>query len=203
MKKYPSIPKLNSNIPNIKFHVFPKYDGSNIRAEWNYKKGFYKFGTRNELMDEKTSPFKGAISIIRNKFENDLSLLFKNKKWDSVICYFEYYGNSSFAGHHDFHDMNVTLIDINPYKKGFLLPSDFIECTSKLDAAKSLYYGNITEELIDSIKFGKLDGMPFEGCVLKGDYNNKLVMFKVKTQAWLDKLKDYCHNDDALFNALM
>ena len=43
MKQYPTIPK---TIQSIDIIAFDKLDGSNIRAEWNPKKGFYKFGSR-------------------------------------------------------------------------------------------------------------------------------------------------------------
>jgi len=44
MKSYPSIPGKHTN--GIPLTVFDKLDGSNIRAEWSKKRGFYKFGTR-------------------------------------------------------------------------------------------------------------------------------------------------------------
>ena len=50
MKEYPSIPyRIHGDLDII---AFGKYDGSNIRAEWSQKKGFYKFGTRKRLLDE-------------------------------------------------------------------------------------------------------------------------------------------------------
>ena len=44
--------------------------------------------------------------------------------------------------------------------------------------------------------------MTFEGVVAKG-VNDKLtkmpIMFKIKSKAWLDKLKEYCKDDERLF----
>jgi Holliday junction resolvase RusA-like endonuclease len=34
------------------------------------------------------------------------------------------------------------------------------------------------------------------------DYFNHPIMFKIKSQAWLDKLKEYCKDDETLFNKL-
>lgn len=59
MKYYPSITKEIRH--DIYIYAFDKLDGSNIRAEWNSKRGFYKFGTRNQLMDEKTDPWGQSI----------------------------------------------------------------------------------------------------------------------------------------------
>ena len=50
MKSYRSIPFANKIPENETFYVFDKLDGSNIRAEWNPKKGFYKFGSRSQLL---------------------------------------------------------------------------------------------------------------------------------------------------------
>ena len=48
MKSYPTIPRQNRRLNYA--YVFDKLDGSNIRAEWNPKKGFYKFGSRTRLL---------------------------------------------------------------------------------------------------------------------------------------------------------
>lgn len=49
MKQYPSI---NGQISyEFPVYVWDKLDGSNIRAEWSKKNGFYKFGTRERLLD--------------------------------------------------------------------------------------------------------------------------------------------------------
>ena len=61
MKSYPSIPK---DIPPSEFVAFGKLDGSNIRAEWNPKKGFYKFGTRTKIIDASTPVFGKAVNLI-------------------------------------------------------------------------------------------------------------------------------------------
>lgn len=62
MKHYPTIPK--TVIHDVDVHVFDKLDGSNIRAEWNPKKGFYKFGSRKQLIDEDTFLGK-SIDLIK------------------------------------------------------------------------------------------------------------------------------------------
>ena len=49
MKQYPSI---SGKLVNTKIYAFDKLDGSNIRGTWSKKRGFYKFGTRTQMLDE-------------------------------------------------------------------------------------------------------------------------------------------------------
>jgi len=35
-------------------YSFIKYDGSNLRFCWNRKRGWYKFGSRNVMIDKNT-----------------------------------------------------------------------------------------------------------------------------------------------------
>jgi len=204
MKSYPSISKEIRH--DIYIYAFGKIDGSNIRAEWNSKRGFYKFGSKTQLIDEKTKPFGAAIPILKEKYEADLSKVFKEQGWKDAMCFFEYWGPSSFAGNHNFEEkMDITLIDVNPYKQGILFPADFIELFGHLDIPIVCYEGYGTTELFDQVKQSTLPGMPVEGLVCKGA-NDKLtkmpIMFKVKSKAWLEKLKEYCKGDDKLFEKL-
>ena len=204
MKSYPSITKEIRQ--DIYIYAFDKKDGSQIRAEWNSKKGFYKFGTRTQLTDEKTMPFGRAIPLIRDKYEEHLSMVFREQGWKDAICFFEFYGPSSFAGTHNFEEtMDVLLFDVNPYKEGILPPTEFIRLFKHLDIPKVCYEGHVSTELFDKVKQSTLLGMTFEGLVCKGanDKATKMpIMFKIKSQAWLDKLKEYCKGDDSLFDRL-
>lgn len=56
--------------------------------------------------------------------------------------------------------------------------------------------------MIEKIKTGTLDGVTFEGVIGKAVVRNKIVRCKVKNQAWIDKLKAKCGDDEALFNTL-
>src|SRR5271157_1156187 len=167
MKYYPSITKEIRH--DIYIYAFDKLDGSNIRAEWNSKRGFYKFGTRNQLMDESTQPWGQAILLIREKYEGDLTKVFKEQGWKDAMCFFEYWGPGSFAGTHNFEEkLDVTLIDVNPYKQGILFPADFIRLFKHLDLPKVCYEGYVSTELFDQVKQSTLPGMTYEGVVCKG-----------------------------------
>lgn len=204
MKSYPSITKEIRH--DIYIYAFDKLDGSNIRAEWNSKKGFYKFGTKTQLIDDKTMPFGRAIPLLKEKFENDLAMVFTEQKMKDAICFFEYYGADSFAGTHDFEKpMNLALIDVAPYNQGILPPTKFIELFGHLDIPKVLYEGHVDTDLFDKIKQSTLPGMTFEGVVCKGANDKKTkmpIMFKIKSKAWMNKLKEYCKGDERLFERL-
>lgn len=204
MKSYPSITKQVNH--NVHIYAFDKLDGSNIRAEWNSKKGFYKFGTKNQLIDENQKPFGRAIQLLKDKYAADMEMVFKEHKWRDAICFFELWGPSSFAGTHNFQeDLTVTLFDVNPYKEGILEPREFIKYFGHLDTPKVLYEGRVSVELFDKVKQSILPGMTFEGVVCKGASDNNArmpVMFKIKSKAWLDRLKEYCKGNENLFAML-
>lgn len=204
MKFYPSITK--DVRQDLYVYAFDKIDGSNIRAEWNSKKGFYKFGTRNQLTDEKTMPFGRSIPLIRDKYQQELGKVFQEQGWKDALCFFEYWGEESFAGNHNFEKkMDVTLIDVNPYKQGILEPAPFIQLFGHLDIPQICYEGYVTTELFDQVKQSTLPGMTFEGVVCKAASDTKAkmpVMFKIKSRAWLEKLKEHCKGDERLFEKL-
>jgi hypothetical protein len=204
MKEYPSI---NKDIrTDIMIYAFDKLDGTNIRAEWSKKRGFYKFGTKKCMLGEDHKIFGESIGLIRRKYEENLAEIFLQEKWDSVTCFFEFCGPNSFSGYHDLtepHD--VTLFDVNVYKQGLLNPSDFIDLFQKTGIPKVLYYGKANSFFIEQVRSSTLDNMTFEGVVCKGKNDKKTkmpIMFKVKSRAWLDKLKTICKDDEKLFQQL-
>lgn len=200
MKSYHSIPNIiNYDVPVIAFN---KFDGSNIRAEISTKKGFYKFGSRNNMLPSENNILNESIELIQHKYEEPLIKIFEKKKYLSCICYFEFYGENSTFGQHINEEHMITMFDIDVYKKGFILPSIFINEYSHLDIPKIIFNGYLTENVVNDIKNNNnLD----EGVVCKSDVLDKFrkpIMFKIKTHNWLSKLKDYCKNDEKLFNEL-
>ena len=181
MKSYPSITKEVRH--GVYIYAFDKLDGSNIRAEWSSKKGFHKFGSRNQLIDSSHSPLGESINLIKSKYENELSEIFLKQKWQDVLCFFEFYGKNSFAGIHLPEEHTVTLIDVNPYKQGILEPSYFVKYFGHLDIPKVLYEGSVSSTLFDQVKQSTLPNMTLEGVVCKGSNDKKTkmpIMFKIK-----------------------
>lgn len=204
MKEYPSIPKdIRTDSP---IYAFDKLDGSNIRAEWSKKRGFYKFGSKTRLMGEDDKILGESIKLVRDKYESDLSKIFNEEKWDTVTCFFEFYGPSSFAGHHDLSEKHdVTLFDVDIYRQGLLSPAEFLTFFEHLDIPKLLYYGKANSMFVESVRNGTLEGMTFEGVVCKAKGSKRFsmpIMFKIKNRAWLEKLKTRCQGDEKLFQQL-
>ena len=119
MKGYPSIPREVQH--SLHVYAFDKLDGSQIRAEWTRKNGFFKFGSRRVLIDG-SHPLGKAVGLIQGKYADDLGRIFRKSRYDKVTCFFEFFGPSSFAGQHvENEDHDVILFDVDVYKKGYLI----------------------------------------------------------------------------------
>lgn len=190
MKPYPSILFASSKTIGSYGHVFYKYDGSNLRWEWSPKRGWYKQGTRNHLFDQTDSIYGPAIPIFMEKLASPLESIFKQKyPKDNIIVFTEYFGPNSFAGQHDpATPKQLVLFDVNINKRGFVDPDQFIDIFSSVAMARLLYSGFITEEFIDQIENGQLFDLE-EGVVCKGGTKHHRWCFKIKTNAYRDKLK--------------
>ncbi len=190
MKSYPSIAaSTGQNFRAFKAHVFDKLDGSNLRWEWWGKRGWYKFGTRSRLFDESDPDFGPAIEIFMRDFADPLAKYARKERWSSCVAFTEFWGENSFAGVHDPKDQkNLTLIDLNVYKKGFVDPRRFVELGSIVPTANYLGYFNWTRGLVETVRNGELD-VTFEGVVGKCMNGRKRIMAKAKTQAWVDKVR--------------
>lgn len=200
MKTYPSIPK---NVTTDTIYAFDKLDGSNIRAEWNRKRGFYKYGTRKRLLGPDEKPFGLAIELINDTYGDELFKRFKHERVESAIAYFEFFGENSFAGWHNESDnFEVVLFDVSLYKKGFLGPVEFMKFSEGLKIPEMVYHGKANEPFIQAVRNSQYPGVTFEGVVCKFVKKNQLCMFKIKSDAWLAKLKTICNDDDKLFEQL-
>lgn len=204
MKEYPTIGR--EIIRGEPFYLFVKYDGSSLRATYSRKQGFYKFGSRHCLLGEDNILLGEGIELFKNKYEKDLSDIFKRDKYDQATVFFEFFGENSFAGNHMQEPHDVILFDVAPYKRGILYPREFIKTYGNLDIPKMVYYGNITTDIELTIRESRLSNISFEGCVAKAHGKGKTLeprMFKIKTNAWLDKLKSFCKDNINLYNKLL
>ena len=188
-RQIPGITK-NSNIGKD-CYSFYKYDGSNLRWEWNKKRGFFKFGTRKRMFDELDDQFGDAVSLFREKYEEPLSRILVDKfKQDKVVVFTEYLGENSFAGYHEEQDKKeLVLFDVHIIKKGLISPKDFVKTFGHLDfSAELLYEGKFNKEYINKIR-QTTDGSLKEGVVVKGGRGHGLWLSKIKTLDYLEKLK--------------
>lgn len=202
MKKYPSIDG-PSKAPRKPCYVFAKYDGSNIRAEWSKKRGWYKFGTRNCMLDETDAIFGRAIPLFKEKYGDDLEKVFKSAKnfrgVSNVVAFFEFFGTKSFGGMHfpDDPTLDVVLFDVNPHKKGILGPKEFLDTFGHLKVAELICQTNMGEELIQKVrkeqlpvesKYDVKTEVP-EGVICKAGSGHDIWMCKIKTERYKEELK--------------
>lgn len=188
MKSYPSITYPGKKGVGKTLHTFAKLDGSNLRFEWTKKKGWHKFGTRRRLFDETFPVYGPAIPMFRERLAEKLESAFRENRWDKAIVFCEYYGPQSLGGQHVEDDpMELTLIDVNPYKRGILPPVDFLKMFGEV-GPHYLGYLKWSVELIEQVHRGELEGASFEGVVGKGMEGKVLKMHKTKTEAWKEAI---------------
>jgi hypothetical protein len=203
LETYPSIGRNVTNEPII---AFDKLDGSNIRAEWSRKNGFTKFGTRTRLLDPNEKTFGEAIELFNNTHADILSEIFTKAKMQKATAFLEFYGESSFAGFHNENEPHkVSLFDIHVYKTGMLTAKEFLKLVEgKVEIPNILYQGKVNSDFVAKVKNSELEGMTFEGVVCKGGLDNRRrpIMFKVKSQAWLDKLKNKYIDNPSMYEKL-
>ena len=196
MKQYPKIEYYNKGLFGQNVIGFDKLDGSNIRCEWSKKRGWYKFGTKEVMIDVNNEDFGQTIPLFLEKYGDSIPKVFvdKYKKVENFVVFSEYVGKNSFAGYHQKGDkMDMILFDVNQYKRGFITPWEFLDNFGHLDIPRVIYQGKYSEELIENIKNNKFNLK--EGIIAKGsfrDKNNKeeIWMVKIKNIEWLKKVKD-------------
>jgi len=198
MKEYPKI--LGVSEANDKPCVaFYKYDGSNLRFEWRFKRGWYKFGTRHRLFNETDPEYGESVSIFMAKYADGIEKILKDKfkKIESAIAYCEFFGPYSFAGIHEEAFLGVNsnapkdliLFDVNVHKKGFIPPWQFLDFFNHLHIAKVVYEGHFTEDFVQDIRNSVYNVE--EGVIVKGGQSvHEIWMRKIKTYAYLKKLKE-------------
>lgn len=196
MKTYPHLEHCNSNHLGSNIWAFDKKDGSNIRAEWTKKRGWYKFGTRKTLIDSTDENFGDSIDLFMNKYSDGLAKIFTDNKnyrnSRTFTAFMEYFGPNSFAGQHVDTDIkDVLLFDLVQYQKGFVIPKLFVKDFENLGIPDVVYNGVLTEEFIQEVRnnaFNLDEGVMCKG-VTKTKGNDIVWMAKIKTMDWLDKLK--------------
>lgn len=196
MKKYDTIETYGKhwNIPII---AFDKLDGSNSRFEFSHKKGFWKAGTRRDMI-HKNSPYDFAIDIFLEKYGQGLWDIFHEKEYRnvrSIVCFAELIGTRSAFGQHDFgnDEFDVVLFDVDRHNKGLIPPRQFIKDFGHLGIPDVVYEGELNEEFVEQVKRNKF-GLT-EGVICKGMAPNKkgkmeLYYCKIKTHDWLQRLKE-------------
>ena len=188
MEQYPSIDgsgKAPLGKPCIAFY---KYDGSNLRWEWNPKKGWFKFGTRTQLFDRDTELYGQAVPIFMKTMADEIVNRVKKveRECQRITAYTEFFGKDSFAGVHEPSEpKELRLFDVYLFKRGLMKPRQFVKSFGDMPgAAEVIYDGTLNKQFIEDVRAGKYP--VWEGVVCKGDD----FMCKIKTDAYLRKLRE-------------
>ncbi len=187
MKEYPSISRDFFEFPA---YIFDKLDGSNIRVEYSRKQGWYKFGKRHGLVDASDPLLGQCVETFKRDWDESLTKLAVDSRWDKATLFFEFHGPGSFAGQHvDSDPKTLTLFDASVDKKGILLPNDFLKTFKGMNHAAFLGHMTWTRGLLERVRNNDLEGVSFEGVVGKGGERHSLILRKAKTSQWLDKVR--------------
>lgn len=196
MKSYPSIPNSRKALIGANCYVFYKHDGSSLRFEWSKKQRFYKYGSRTRLFDSTDKQFGEAVELFQDSLAQPLEELILDaygKRLERFIAYAEFVGDKSFAGSHVPDDpKRLVLFDVNIHKKGFISPKDFVQLFDGDDllTPQIVYKGILTKDFIQSVRENNVSIPLNEGVVIKGGEGHKLWMCKVKTNDYMEKLKE-------------
>lgn len=200
---YPKIPD-TLHCPLKQCIAFEKIDGTNIHFVWTPQNNFQSFGTRRDrysYTDASLTEFHkyhygldgldDAFQKIEPTLSDFLTKQYGNAK--EVIIFTEFYGINSFAGSHQTADeKKLTLFDVQI--DGVMLPPDqFIELFEPFGIPKVVFRGKFTGQLFVDVRNGKYP--VGEGVVVKGIVNNQMYMAKIKTNAYLKKLKETFKNN--------
>lgn len=194
MKSYPKIEHYNQIPFGLDCYAFYKHDGSNFRAEWGRKRGWYKYGSKNVMIDKNTPILGESIDVFLNKYGESLDSLFRNryKKIENFVIFGEFFGTNSFAGQHIEEDKkDIVLFDVNQYKRGFIPPEEFVDNFGHLGIPKIVYKGKYNEELVSKVRKNELsleEGVICKGVVRTKKDGNLVWMSKIKCNHWLEKV---------------
>lgn len=202
---YPKIPN-TLDCPLRQCVAFEKLDGTNIHFVWDHSDGWFAFGTRrdrflwNEVgkkaFDLAHPELKGLAQLWDPELKLDQYLQEHYAKHGEVIVFAEYHGPNSFAGSHDIQDQKrLTLIDVliggasGADVPGVMMsPEQFMRDFQAFGIPKVVFQGKFSGQLFLDVRKGKYDVK--EGVVVKGVVDKKVYMAKIKTQAYLDQLKE-------------
>ena len=199
MLHYPKMPG-SKDAPSGRCVAFEKLDGTNLHWAWDRDFGWHAFGTRRDefnLLPDGIAAFARAHPGLEDAAEIFLSgldglldrVLRENARFTSVKVFTEYLGPNSFAGAHDSADAKeLVLFDVLLDGYGFVGPRQFVADFGYLNIPRVVYDGKLTGTFLEAVREGKY-GVA-EGVVVKGGTGGDDVwMFKVKTYAYLERLK--------------
>lgn len=176
--------------------AFEKLDGTNVF--WKREAGWWTtFGLRSggypwiadgiSEFRAKYPPQADAPDVFAETLADPLAELLDGLG-GPAIAFTEFLGSSSFAGSHQPGEpKRLVLFDVWLEEHGFLGPELFVERFGSLPIPRVLFRGKFSGKLTEDVRAGKF-GVG-EGAVIKGGDGPTVWMAKVKTQAYLERLK--------------
>lgn len=192
--------------PSGRCIAFEKYDGTNLHWVWDRELGWYSFGMRRNRFDldppgiadfhANHAGFQDAPDLFFSTLATQLDSIFRtNPKYDvpEITVFTEYFGPNSFAGLHKTGDpKQLILFDVQT-ESAIIGPEQFVTDFGALNAARIIYRGKLTGAFAQDIRDGKYDVA--EGVVCKGGTGDDLWMVKIKTNAYMERLKEAFKDD--------
>lgn len=195
---YPKIPD-TLHCPLKQCIAFEKIDGTNIHWVWSPQDGFHSFGTRRDrynYSDASLAEFHkdhfglDGLDDAFQKLEKDLNdFLMKHfNNVNEVIVFTEFHGPNSFAGSHNDQDSKRFVIFDVQVDGVMLPPEEFIKLFQPFGIPKVVFQGKFTGQLFVDVRNSKYPVK--EGVVVKGLVGQEIYMAKIKTQIYLQRLKE-------------
>ena len=190
MKAYPAIPNSKGQaFTEFDAYVFDKLDGQNFRSEWSKKRGWYKFGSRTQMVDSNDLMFGAAVRQFQETLAEDLTKIALKERASQMVVFAEWHGPGSFAGQHvPGETMRLSVIEATVDQRGWVGPQRFLEMfEGKVDTASYLGRHKWTRGFVQEVRNGQIP-CTFEGVVGKSLQGPRLIMAKAKTEEWYKKL---------------
>lgn len=195
---YPKIPD-SRNAPLGKCIAFEKYDGTNLHWVWERELGWYAFGTRRNRFDldemgitefNQAHPgLEEASDLFLTQLAGPLRTILEKEEYaaSEVTVFTEFLGPQSFAGMHKAEDQKQLILFDVATDAGLMGPEQFLEQFGHLTVARVVYRGKFSGKFTCGVRAGKFDVT--EGVICKGGSGSTLWMAKIKTDAYMAKLK--------------
>jgi len=147
------------------------------------------------------------VQVFEQNLKEPLTDFFKSdrdyRNHREIIVFGEFLGENSFAGRHVDEPHRIVLFDVMVGHKDrkFLTPIEFerdIASIPGIETPMVLEVGNLTDQLIKDIREGKYDvdeGVICKGTERSGAYCGGVWKCKIKTNAYIEKLKSEFKDD--------
>jgi hypothetical protein len=190
VKSYPSIPRRPKGKQAARrMHLFDKLDGANLRFEWSRQRGWFRWGTRHQVIDETHPVFGEGMPLFREHHADGIERVARAERWEAVVAFAELWGPGSLGGRYvPGEPKRLSLFDVSPHRRGLLGPVRFLELFGGHDGPAYLGEETWDDELVARVRAGAFPGVTFEGIVGKAGDGHALVMAKAKTEAWVQRI---------------